>query len=157
MARDHNQGHGDFLSGVGEMVYLLERLRDVPVEALQHSISRIAHEVGEKARDLAPEEPEPRDKRKGFIPIRESLRIYMHRRKKFHVIRFATRHAAAQHERMDYQHQTGQAKFLEIPFRAARSEFYSRLASDTEDQIRKTWLQKRAARQSRRAAREAGQ
>lgn len=147
MARDHNFSRGDFYQGVRDLKMLRDKLKEFPEICLYTVIKKMAKEVGEKAKELAPDEPEPRDKRPTFKKIKDSLRVYFHQRKKQYVIRFYTRHAAAQHERMDYDHPTGQAKYLEQPYREAKNEFLERIGAGVELELQ--ILARRKARKER--------
>lgn len=49
---------------------------------------------------------------------------------------FAAPYAAMVHERLDVQHETGQAKFLEAPLTGFGQELLTQLADKMKDQIR---------------------
>ena len=139
------------LSGTRELMAALERFHAVPEKLRNRVLRRKGVELAAKAKALAPNDPDPDDKRPDYTKLADSVTV---RRKKGRVIvRFASRHAAAQHERMDYQHETGQAKFLEQPLRAMRESLIKDLADEAEAELAKET--RRAERRAARAARDA--
>lgn len=141
-----------YISGIDSTRALLETLKGVPETVRRRALRNAARSLGEQARALAPDDPEPRDKRPEYQDLRQSLKVY--RRKSFFIVRFGARHAAAQHERIDYRHERGgQAKFLEQPLRAMQSTFVKTMADEVaKEMARETRL---AERRAKRAARKA--
>lgn len=133
MARDHERITGAVIQGTGELMAMLDSLKDMPVWVLEEAIRKIAKSVAEQAKQLAPEDPEPRDKRPDYVPLKKSVKVYYHKRRRIWVVRFAARHAAAQHERTEWQHASGQAKYLEVPLRAAKEEFLRDVGANVQE------------------------
>ena len=133
MARDHERITGAVIQGTGELLAMLASLEGMPVWVLEEAIRGIAKDVAEKAKQLAPEDPEPRDKRPDYVALKKSVRVYYHKRKRIWVVRFAARHAAAQHERTEWQHASGQAKYLEVPLRAAKEDFLRSVGANVQE------------------------
>jgi LmbE family N-acetylglucosaminyl deacetylase len=134
MARDHKRTTGAFVQGTGELLALMEKLKDMPLWVLEDSIRSIARSVAEEAKRLAPDDPnDSGENRSDYVKLKESVRVYYQKRKRIWVVRFATRHAAAQHERMDWQHQTGQPKYLEIPLQAAKADFLQKVGANVDE------------------------
>lgn len=147
---------GQSVEGITEF---LTTLATVPRGVRNRSLKRLAAELLEKSLRLAPDagpddksgegesKSKSRDAARGYVKLKESATMY--RRKGTWIVRYATRHAAAQHERLDYQRTTGQAKYLEQPLMDIRANYRERLMVYINDE-----LQRAAARAKRKADRE---
>lgn len=122
------------ITGVSDVQDALRRLDEVPDRTRARVLTRAAQRLLDAAVGLAPTDQDPdSDERPDYVKLRESAKIL--RRKNGRAVRFATRHAAAQHERMEWQHEDGQPKFLEQPLRAMRATLMQDLANDAEAEV----------------------
>lgn len=137
------------IGGAKEMEEILAQLEQVPERIVQRTLSSLAREVGEQAKELAPEDPAPRDKREHYVRLKSSMKV--RRLKRGYMIRFTSRHAAVQHERTDYQHTRGQAKYLERPLMSMRASLLQRIAQHLPGEIaREAKLARRRELRARR-------
>lgn len=137
---------GARVSGVNEVADALARLEAVPAQVRTRVLSRKAKELLQRATELAPTDDDPaEDARADYVKLRESGKVL--RRKNSRIVRFATRHAAAQHEWTDVKHEEGQPKFLEQPLREMRPTLMRDLAADAEAMVAR--IARRASRRSR--------
>lgn len=121
---------GARIFGVAELAEAIAYLDEVPDHVRARVLTRKAKDLLQQATEKAPTDGDPSDDaRPDYQKLRESGRVL--RRRAGRVVRFATRHAAAQHERMDWQHEDGgQPKFLEEPLRAMRPGLMQELATE---------------------------
>lgn len=128
---------------IREMVAFLKQMEAVPTRTRNLAVKRMAEELLAKSLLLAPDSdrahnPEYDDAgqerkwdRRGYRKLKESASVM--KRKGVWIVRYSTRHAAAQHERMDYQRNSGQAKYLEQPLMEMRSTFRERIVVVIQD------------------------
>lgn len=130
---------------IREMVKFLQAMESFPPRIRKRAVKQLAHELMEESLKLAPdsgvassrEHDEDGNERKwderGYRKLKESASVM--ERKGTWIVRYSTRHAAAQHERMDYQRTSGQAKYLEQPLMAMRSTFRERIIPVLEEEM----------------------
>lgn len=130
---------------ISEMVKFLTAMESFPPRIRKRAVKRLAQELMEESLKLAPdsgvasnrEHDEAGNERmwdeRGYRKLKESASVMQ--RKGTWIVRYSSRHAAAQHERMDYQRTSGQAKYLEQPLMAMRATFKERIAPVIEQEM----------------------
>lgn len=124
---------------------ILKTYKGIPTSVRQGVMKEMAQELLEASLLLAPEDldrPAVRgrgDSRRagwddrGYQPLKQSANIF--KAGGTWIVRYQTRHAPAQHERMDYVRDRGQAKFLEQPLMSMRAEYPRRIGKSVARQM----------------------